>query len=96
MCRYLTDLRASTYATCIGELEIVGTSQYAVFQVQKLFLKTGLLKIMDGHLSKYQKETSINMHFLCCNVINEPYLACMYNDLVLLGSISFGSCSLSG
>jgi hypothetical protein len=77
MCHYLTDLRVSTCAMCTGGLEIVGTSQYAVFQVQKLFLKTGLLKIMDGLLSKYEIETSINMHVFCHNVINQPYLACV-------------------
>jgi succinate-acetate transporter protein len=70
MCHYLTEWRVSTCAMCIGELKIVGTSQYVVFQVQKLFLKTGLLKIMDGHLSMYQTETSVNMHVLHHNVIN--------------------------
>jgi len=46
---------------CTDGLETVGTSQYAVYQVLKSFLKTGLQRIMGGLLSKYNMEASINM-----------------------------------
>ena len=61
MCHCSTDLRVSTCGMCIGGLETVGTSQYAVYQVLKLFLKTGLQRIMGGLSSKYCMEASINM-----------------------------------
>ena len=61
MCHCLTDLRVSTCDMCTDELETVGTSQYAVYQVLKLFLKTGLQRIMGGLLSKYRVEASLNM-----------------------------------
>jgi hypothetical protein len=76
MCHYLTDLSPSTCATCTDGLEIVGTIQYAVFRVQKLFLKTGLRKIMDGLLSKYEMEASINIHVI--------HQALIIHDLTLI------------
>jgi hypothetical protein len=63
-CHYLTDLSPSTCAMCTDGLEIVGTSQFAVFRVQKLLLKTGLRKIMDGLSSKYQMGASINIQMI--------------------------------
>lgn len=63
-CHYLTDLSPSTCVTYTDGLEIVGTSQFAVFPAQKLFLKTGLRKIMDGLLSKYQMGTNINIQMI--------------------------------
>jgi len=61
MCHCSTGLRVSTCGMCTDGLETVGTSQYAVYQVLKLFLKTGLQRIMDGLLSKYNMEARINM-----------------------------------
>jgi hypothetical protein len=78
MCHCLTDLRVSTCDMCTDELETVGTSQYAVYQVLKLFLKTGLQRIMGGLLSKYRVEASLNM-WLSQELIHLVYVSCRFS-----------------